>query len=321
MSTRSLLAATLALVLALATGTAHADDPQTTGRALFEEGVALAKEARWLEACPKLEASLKAYPGVGTRGKLAECYEKIGRVASAWSLWKEVASLATKAGDPTREQIANERAKALETKLAYLTIVVPHASQTSGLVVKKNGHDADAAGLGHAEPTDPGPFTIEATAPGKKPSTATVMVTQGANTTYEVPPLESAAPPPPPPAPTPAPVAEPEPSCGWQKPTGLAIAGVGVVALGVGTVLGLSAKSTYDDAFDRGACDRATNLCTAQGQSDVDGARSKATLATVGFVAGGALLAGGLFLFFTAPKGTRTGLVITPSSAGLAGSF
>ena len=53
------------------------DAAEKEGRALFDEGVALGKQGRWAEACPKLAASLERFPGIGTRGKLAECYEKI----------------------------------------------------------------------------------------------------------------------------------------------------------------------------------------------------------------------------------------------------
>src|SRR5437870_5793325 len=121
----ALFASTLALALAsvLVSADANADE-QAQGRALFDEGAALAKEGRWTEACPKFEASLKHFPGLGTRGKLAECYEKLGRYASAWQLWRDVAQLAMRAGEPTREQVASEHAKALEPKLSYITVAV-----------------------------------------------------------------------------------------------------------------------------------------------------------------------------------------------------
>lgn len=40
-------------------------------------------EAQYGEACEQFEASLALVPGMGTRGKLAECYEKVGRTAIA----------------------------------------------------------------------------------------------------------------------------------------------------------------------------------------------------------------------------------------------
>ena len=104
---------------------AHAQDAQAqaAGRALFNEGVALFNKGDFEAACPKFEASLKQFPGIGTRGKLAECYEKLGRYASAYQAYREVAQLATRSGDPAREQVASERAKSLEPKLSYVTVV------------------------------------------------------------------------------------------------------------------------------------------------------------------------------------------------------
>src|SRR5438105_15351955 len=78
---------------------AQAASAQAEGRVLFDEGARLLNEGKLDEACPKLEASLRRYAGLGTRGKLAECYEKSGRTASAWAMYEQVAALATKAGD------------------------------------------------------------------------------------------------------------------------------------------------------------------------------------------------------------------------------
>jgi hypothetical protein len=235
-------------------------------------------------------------------------------------MWKEVAALTMRAGEATREQIASEHVKALETKLSYVTIVVPPANAVAGLVVKRNGDPLGPKSLGQAEAIDPGPLTIDVSAPGRKAVTAHLLITQGQSATYEVPSLvEVKAPPPeaakPEPARTSFPPAQAD-KVPWQKPVGLGAAGLGVVAIGVGSVLGLSAKSTYDKAFSSGACDSATKLCSASGQSDVDDARSKATLSTVAFVAGTVLAAGGLVLFFTAPSGARTALTVTPGPYG-----
>jgi hypothetical protein len=83
--------------------------------------------------------------------------------------------------------------------------------------------------------------------------------------------------------------------------------GAGAVGLGVGAAFGLAASSTYDGAFEGGGCDRATRTCDAAGQSTVDDARSKATLSTVLFAAGGVLAASGVVLFLTAPSAKPTG--------------
>jgi len=94
------------------------------------------------------------------------------------------------------------------------------------------------------------------------------------------------------------------------RTAGLAVTGLGVVGVAVGTIFGLTAKSKNDDA----ASQCPSNACpNQQGVSLTEDARHAATISTVGFVAGGLLVAGGLTLYFTAPKDQRTALRLAPS--------
>jgi hypothetical protein len=334
---RSLALASAAVLAALAFGPApaRAQDAQSQamGRALFNEGMTLFNQGNFTDACPKFEASLKHYPGIGTRGKLAECYEKLGKWASAWQLWRDVAQLATRAGEPTREQIASERAKALEPKLAYITVTIPPSNDAPGLVVKRNGQEIDRAKMGSAEPIDPGVIAFEVSAPGKKTFTGQVTVKEAQSTKFDVPQLESTTPSPPPTGTT----ATPPPSNGtsggtttyfppaqedsrpWQRPVGLVVASVGVVGLGVGSFFGLEARSTYDKPFNNGDCNKSSKQCDATGQGQVHDANTQATISTIFFVAGAALAAGGVVLILTAP--TRTGLVVVPTTYASGGGL
>lgn len=301
---------------------AHDAQAQALGRSLFNDGVALFNKGDYEAAAAKLEASLKQYPGIGTRGKLAECYEKLGRFASAWQAYREVAQLAMRSGDPTREQVAAERAKALEPKLSYVTVVVPRGRDITGLVVKRGGREVEHAKLGAAEPVDAGAIAMEVSAPGRRTFTGQITVVQGRSVKFEVPilvpiALSSAAvaapaAPPPETVEEPLPVQSDPPS--WQKPAGLVLAGAGVVGVGIGAALGLSARSTYDGAFDGGGCDRATKTCDGPGQSAVDDARSTATLSTILFGAGGALVVAGAVVFFTAPTARPRALHVAPTT-------
>jgi hypothetical protein len=326
-------------VLALATAVTPAlgQDAQAQGRTLFNEGVALYNKGDFEAACPKLEASLKAYAGIGTRGKLAECYEKIGRYASAYAAYREVAQLATRGGDPAREQVASERAKSLEAKLSYVTVTLPAANDVPGLVIKRNGRELDRSKLGSAEPVDSGNVTIDVSAPGRKTFNGHVAVMQGLSVRFEVPSLVADAPvvpvtprpspdrlaPPPPPSPVTdevAPIVYGGDPPSWQKPLGLVLVGVGVVGVGVGGYFGLAAKSKYNSAFDGGNCDRATKACDPFGQSAIHDARSKATVSTILFGAGAGLAVVGAVVFFTAPSSRSHALQIAPTTyAGGAG--
>jgi hypothetical protein len=106
------------------------------------------------------------------------------------------------------------------------------------------------------------------------------------------------------------------PGLGSQKILGLVSGGVGVAGIAMGSVFGLMASSKWSTAkneWSSGQTDMAIS-----GKND---ANSAATVSTVGFIAGGALLATGVVLFFTAPKTTEAGwLRVTPSvGPGLAG--
>ncbi len=298
--------------------------PQATGRALFNEGVALYNKGDYEAACAKLEASLKAFSGIGTRGKLAECYEKLGRVASAYAAYREVAQLATRSGDPAREQVASERAKALEPKLSYVTVTLPPGNDVPGLVIKRNGRELDRSKLGSAEPVDAGNVAIDVSAPGRKTFNGHVAVAQGVAVRFDVPSLAVDAPARPEPvAPvvaSPPPHEEPPPSAlygdppRWQKPLGIVLIGAGVVGVGLGSYFGLAAKSKYDGAFDNGSCDRATKACDAAGQSATDDAHSKATVSTIMFGAGAGLAVAGVVVLLTAPSRSPRALRIAPTS-------
>ena len=331
---RSLRGAPIALLVIATTVTAvapaRAQDAQTQamGRALFNEGVILFNKGDYDSACPKFEASLKHYPGLGTRGKLAECYEKQGRYASAWSAYREVAQLAMRGGDPTREQVASGRAKSLEPKLSYVTITMPPANDATGLVVKRGGTELERAKFGSAEPVDSGAITIEVSAPNRKTFTTQITAVQGQSVRFEVPALErkestatttGTTPPPPPMTNYDAPGMKGDPPA-WQKPAGIVLLAVGVAGMGVGGYFGLSAKSRYGAAFDGGGCDRATKICDAPGQNAVDDARSKATLSTILFASGGAFVVAGALVFLTAPSSRARAVTVAPVTvAGGAG--
>ncbi|WP_394843582.1 tetratricopeptide repeat protein [Pendulispora brunnea] len=298
---------------------AQTGESLAAGRALFDEGMQLFERGKYADACPKFEASLARLPGNGTRGKLAECYEKIGRTASAWALYREVAVLAARAGDATRQQVASDRAKALEPKLARVTV---KATATPGLVVKRNGEPLVPGELGSAIAVDPGDITIEASAPERKPWSHRVKIEQGGSLQVEIPPLPpveapravaQTAPPPPREEETPAPRSS---GLGWQRTAGIVAGGAGLATMLVGGYFALSAKSTYDDAFN-GDCSHADNTCTAAGQRDTESAHDKATVSTILVGTGAAIAVTGAVLFFTAPKAPSNHAVRVTPSVGL----
>ena len=84
--TRAVAAVVATLALVLVAPDAEAQEATTTGTAtaLFDEAVALMDRGKLAEACPKFARSNELSPNGGTLFALAECYERSGKVASAW---------------------------------------------------------------------------------------------------------------------------------------------------------------------------------------------------------------------------------------------
>ncbi|HYQ17873.1 MAG TPA: tetratricopeptide repeat protein [Polyangiaceae bacterium] len=251
MVSRFSLALLLSAAASLPARPAHAED-DTPARALFKQGRALASEGKYAEACPKFEESLRLEVGVGTQFNLADCWEHVGKLASAQKLFLGAAGSAKAAGQADREQVLRDRAAALEPRIPKLVVEV--ADTSPKLSVKRDQLPLDSDQIGKALAVDPGKYEIVAKAPGKKPWSKTVEVAAGsAVVTVEVPVLEVDTPEAPvaaEPAPhaklAPAPVAKRSPTN--YRALGLGVAGV--VALGTGAYLGYRYKKSNDDAKD-----------------------------------------------------------------------
>ncbi len=311
-----------------------AQDEKIAAEAIFNEARTLMDQGRFAEACPKLAESQRLDPAVGTLLYLGECYEKEGKVASAWAAFKSAASAARNAGQTAREQTANKHASDLEPRLPRLTLVVPSGSEVSGLVVQRDDIDLGSVAWGTAVPVDPGKHHILASAPGKKPWSKDVDIgTQPTVTTVTLPRLEddpNNKPAPAAAASPAAPGATPAPTAGgtsqsvvvWAPPgaarsqgaarphdsatgTAMHIAGIslgtlGLVGLAVGTVYELKTQSKLQDA--KNACNNYPTDCTPAGIALNNQSKDASNTATVGFVVGGGLLVTGIVVYLLAPS-------------------
>jgi hypothetical protein len=302
---------------------AQSGSNKAAAEALFVEGRNLMAAGRFDEACPKFESSQELDPGLGTMLNLAECYEKTGKTASAWAEYREAIPLARAAGSKEREDLAHERAKALEGRLSTLTIrAMGGGDGGAALDVRRDGVSVGAGQLGTPIPVDPGEHLVEVKAEGKEPwSTKVEVGADAAKVEVEIPPLRDAAE-----GAGPATGGDVKLDSGTassgsgQRTLAYILGGVGVVGLGVGTYFGLTASSEWDDA--KKGCTDFPYECDQESLDARESASSSATLSTIGFVAGGALLATGAILFFTASSGeTKTAIGVGPGSAFVRGTF
>ncbi|MEP7121461.1 MAG: hypothetical protein ABJE95_11145 [Byssovorax sp.] len=293
---------------------ADSAEARAAAQVLFDQGKDLVKAGKFAEACPKFEESQRLDPRIGTQFNLADCFEHIGRTASAWTNFVDVAASTKAAGQADREQVVRARVAVLERKLSRVTVKVDGAS-TTGLHVTRDGTEIGQALWGTPVPIDPGEHKIEATAPGKIAwkSTFTVGATSSTSSVsvpaladdpaaFKAPDGDHTAPlvGPVTAPPGPGPDQVPPGSGTGQRVAGGVLGGVGIAGIVVGSIFGTTAKSRLDES--RAQCRTAT-LCTQAGLDLVNQAKSAATVSTIGIVAGGALLVGGLVVFLTAPSG------------------
>ena len=173
-------------------------------------------------------------------------------------------------------------------------------------------------------PIDQGSHRIEAVLAGHPPWVQTVEVA-GTGTVVLVPAFGSDKPGEKPKPIEPTPPTQPEEPAekggSSRKTIGIIVAGAGVAGLAFGGVTGLLAMSAHDDAKSK--CPEYPNRCASDGtaQGPNDDAQSFATMSTIGFIAGGALLIGGAALYLTAPSQTAAKIRIAPSVSAYGGSM
>jgi hypothetical protein len=293
---------------------------RATAEALFQQAAQLMEQKKFSEACEQFAASQQLDPGLGTTLYLADCYEQAGKTASAWALFQEAADGARRAQQSDREQIANERAAKLKDRLSKLELRVSAARRVPGLELRINDAAVPSASWNVPLPVDPGHARIEARAPGKKPWLFEAKVADGpANQVVEVGELENA------PQPLSTDTANvvgerlaPDPGSS-QRTIGYVVGAVGVVGLAVGGYFGYRAMSLNKDS--KANCSAGDpNACTSEGAATREDAQSAATVSTVAGIGGGALVATGLTLVFTAPSAAPLrGGTSAPAQAALPG--
>jgi serine/threonine-protein kinase len=129
---------------------------------LFKRGVDRMDAGDFAAACPLLEQSQATDASSGTLLNLADCYEHLGRTASADRAFAQSIELARAAGRQDRIQVAEARRNRLATELRRLRVLSP---AQSGLSVTLDGA---AIAFGAAVAVDPGAHDIRAGAPGFK---------------------------------------------------------------------------------------------------------------------------------------------------------
>ena len=313
-------------------GVAHARDP-AAAQALFDQGRKLMEQERWAEACPKLEESERLDPAGGTLLHLALCREHEGRIATAWAIYQDALAQAKRDARKDRAKVAQERVDALTPRLPHVRVrVAPANRRIEGFTITRDDVTVGEAQWGEALPVDPGSHALTARGSGRKPWTTRINVPATPDElVLDVPELEiQPADVPKGARPKEAAASDGQSTAGpssleaaksgeGQRTIGIVIAGVGVAGLITGSIAGLVSFSKKNEA-DQACTPPDRSRCTAQGVAASDAGMRAGTISTIGFIAGGALAAGGAIIYFTAPSGSSVAIApsATPHSAALA---
>jgi hypothetical protein len=272
-------------------------------------------------ACQRFEASQKLDAGLGTVLFLGECYDKLGKSASAWKAFSEAALLASRKADPERGRLARIRASAIEPTVPQLRVRVAAATRMlPAAEYTLNGTEVSPRDLEQPLHVDPGRTLLRVTAMGHQrweteieildgASVAIVDVpellparAQGSSVSVDLDPagsMSSAALGLRPSA-VPVPASAAEPSGSGLRTAGVIVALLGIAGAGAGTYFAVRA---VDEAKRAKSIDRCPlpDRCYEPGIALRDDARNHAHLADLAIGVGASLFAGGALLYLLAP--------------------
>ena len=290
---------------------------------LFREGKKLLAEKQYELACPKFAESARLAPSSGVELALGLCYEGEGKTASAWAAYSAVPALARRDARRDREEAATARMAALEPKLARVTFDVPaETAALDGMELKQDGVVLGSAAW-TAGPIDPGPHVAEVEAPGYRARVVRFVVTSDPGiTTVTIPPLTRL-----PPAVAPPLATRTMPAAGSSSPPaaqshsyapGIVVGTLGLASIAAGSVFGFLSTSSWSSA--KSACGGDTTRCVdvLDGNAYRSTAETDATVSTVAFIAGGALVVTGITVLVagaTRKRDTRTSWFVVPGVA------
>jgi hypothetical protein len=315
------LALLTALTLAPAMASAQADAQQkAAAEALFEEAHQLLIQGQYESACRRFEQSQEIDPGVGTLLYLGECYERSGKVASAWATFRGAASAALAAGQADRARMAEERWRKLSPTLSKLVLLVPQEDRAPGFELLLDGKVLSPALFGTAFPVDPGQREITARAPGLstwsyvaevKPNadyrSVQVPVLAAASSTGAVaaasassaegivrtPPMDTAS---------------PAGTSAVDHTLAFVVGGAGLAAIGVGVIFGVRAA----DKEDESKADCPSSCLTEEGAELNESARTSALVSNISYGVGVAALATSVYLYFSAGPSSDVAKATSP---------
>ncbi|HVY30352.1 MAG TPA: hypothetical protein VHB79_27530 [Polyangiaceae bacterium] len=296
---------------------------RTEARTLGLSGVDAYQAGRYDAASEKLEKaySLINVPSIGLWS--ARALAKRGLLVEAANRYFEVASLQVPEGDAAVQRQAQVDAQAeldqLRLQIPRLVIQVTGV-EASEIALSIDGQPVPTTALGKPRLVNPGSHRVEARAAATQRS-ATVELLPGKETPITLD-FAAAAPSAASPAASsaPAPAASNDSSAGsTQRTLGFVALGAGAVGLALGGVTGGLALGKRSSLESSGCTD---THCPPEKREEVNQLDTLRLVSSIGFIAGGALAAGGITLLLSAPSSPhRVSAVLAGDGIAVRGRF
>jgi tetratricopeptide (TPR) repeat protein len=319
---RYLISSALLALVSLGPGLAEAQDgpsaaDRATARRLATEGQIALKKGDWDTAADRFDRANDLLAAPTFLVRLARARAGQGRLVEAYEIYRKIIreGVAPDQPDAFKRALAEakQEVKAVEPRLAWVSINVKGANPNV-VEVQLNNAVIPSAALGAQRPVDPGTLHARARADGYRTAQADVQLAEGEH----LPAIELVM------------VAQPkaertivvgeaqgpvmtadggEPAFISQSTLGYLTLGLGGAGLALGGITGFMAFKWHSDLVDlckhpdESPChvyDPNDTLRPAALKKQHDMKRY-ASVATIGFIAGGALAATGLILLITAP--------------------
>jgi hypothetical protein len=284
---------------------------------LFREGVTLLEHGDAIGACAKFGKALEARPGApGVLLNLGLCNLRQNKLATALKWFREAQLRAAERGQTETEIAAKQQTMKLAPIVPIIKLV-PSAPIPNGALVLLDGGSVDRTALARVE-VDPGSHTLAVSGPGLERTEQTIdvpaqtpepmPVTLTVRTATTITPV--------------APVVPARRTDNHERPRhrhrllAVGLAATGVAAAGVGGFFLRDARYLGDQRDNLLATCSLDRPCSGQDLDDYDRRGSRAnTIATVGFIAGGTVLAASIVVFLLDGRGSNVAIAPTHDGA------
>jgi hypothetical protein len=294
----------IGVVVLLAAGVAYAGPNEDQADALFQEGKTLEKSGNATAACGKYQSALHLNPNaIGIILNVALCDQNAKKFASAYKLFSDARNRAREQNLPEQLKAAEEHLVQVADNVAHVALAFAEPPSDDTKIVVNNEIVA-REGAGDVL-VDEGDVGIEVSRPGRVAYATRISIGKGEHKAISIPAL-----------------ALPVTVKSGRHTFGMIVTFGGGALAATGLVLGLVARSDYNEQFSNGNCTKEGGmlLCNQQGQPKTESARTLGNVGTAIGIGGMVVASVGAYLWFFGHRDDKLAFVpqIDPQQIGFA---